>query len=523
MALGLGSGGVIPGGVIWGGTVWAGEIVKGAPADEPAGTKPEDKKAEDKKSADDKADAAKRDIEIKPGEAQPDTSKPDGEKKPTRRPIVIKPGDMKKPGGGNGPELLKPAGGPASKPATPASKPSVQVSAEVRAQLDKVRDAYKALKTLKVAGTITSDIDVNEQQVNERAQFEGAYEAPLKFRHRLLEASQAVGAAAKPQAKETMVVGGTGAKLYVFQPQYNYYYLADAPKERSDTAKYLGMTVAPLLEQQNLSLELALCGDASAELLANIDRIEKVDDVTIDGTACPALKITVEKMVAVTAAFDPKTNLLRRVVYDRKAYAEARKQQDVKKVLVTIDYTTTEPGADVKGEQFAWAPPVGARDVTSLADAGSADDDDAAGGGGPTELVGQPAPDFTLKGLDGQDVKLSDLKGSVVLLDFWATWCGPCRASLPHLDEIYKELGPKGLKAYAVDLREKPELVKSFVEKTKLSIPPLLDTDGKVAKSFKVGGIPQTVVVGKDGTIKAVVVGAGTHDKVRAAIEKELQ
>lgn len=453
--------------------------------------------------------------------ADSDTNKPADQKPADNKPVDPKPANERKPNliRGVG-ELLKPSGAPATKPA----EKTVEVSAEVRSLLDKVRDAYKNVKTLKVAGTITSDIDINEQQINEQAQFDAIYQSPLKFRHRLLERSQPVAANAQAEWKESMVVGGTGAKLYVYKPQYSYYYLADAPAERTPTAKYLGMTVAPLLEQQNLSLEMALCGDASAELLANIDKIEKVDDVTIGTAACPAVRITVEKQATITVAFDPTTSLIRRVVFDRKAYAEARKQQDVKKVLVTVDYTTTETSAEIPADAFAWTPPVGARDVTGLADAGAADDAaEPAAAGGPTKLIGQPAADFDLKTLDGKSVKLSDLKGSVVLLDFWATWCGPCRQSLPHLDEIYKELGPNGLKAYAIDLREKPDVVQRFVDKTKLGIPVLLDTDGKVAKSFGVGGIPQTVVVGKDGIIKAVVVGSGTHDKVKAAIEEAMK
>ena len=164
------------------------------------------------------------------------------------------------------------------------------------------------------------------------------------------------------------------------------------------------------------------------------------------------------------------------------------------------------------------APPPGAKDMATA----------RAGGGGEEEnpaaaLEGKAAPDFKLAGADGKHVSLADLKGSVVILDFWATWCGPCRESLPHLNDIYNDKKDAGLKAYAVNLREGKEKVDKFAEQSKLTIPVLFDTDGKVAEKFNVEGIPQTVVIGKDGKVKKVVVGSGTHEKVRQAVEEAMK
>jgi DsbE subfamily thiol:disulfide oxidoreductase len=411
----------------------------------------------------------------------------------------------------------RPTTGPAAKK---EEKKKVEVAAEARTLLDSVRDAYAKLKTLRVEGTILGEIDMNGEQQTNHAQFNGTFQAPLTFRSQLRE--QVAAKPGETKLIDSMVVGGTGKKLYIFEPAYKYYYLADNPKERNN--KEIGSQVGATLEQQNLSLLLAIQKDASEELLDNIDKVEKVEDTKIGDDSCPTLRFTVEKQVVQTVAFDPKTYLVRRVTWDRKGYAEAHKQQDIKKVLTTVDYAKTEIDPDLSTEAFAWTPPIGARDMTTTGGGADVDADD---GADPDEahaaLIGKPAPDFKLKGLDGNDVKLADLKGQVVLLDFWATWCGPCRASLPHLDEIYQELKDKGLKAYAIDLRENEGPVKSFVENTKLGIPVLLDSDGKVAKSFGVGGIPQTVVIGKDGTIKKIVVGAGTHEQIKAAIEEALK
>ena len=150
-------------------------------------------------------------------------------------------------------------------------------------------------------------------------------------------------------------------------------------------------------------------------------------------------------------------------------------------------------------------------------------DDESGHGAAAAAMEGKPAPDFKLKAADGKDVSLADLKGSVVILDFWATWCGPCRASLPELDKIYADHKADGLRAYAVNLREEKDTVQKFVDQTKLGIPVLFDGEGQTADKYGVTGIPQTVVIGKDGNVKKVVVGSGTHDLVRKAVEEALK
>src|SRR5439155_11487496 len=150
----------------------------------------------------------------------------------------------------------------------------------------------------------------------------------------------------------------------------------------------------------------------------------------------------------------------------------------------------------------------------------SSDDDSGAPGEAATALVGKPAPDFTLPGLDDKPVALADLKGSVVVLDFWATWCGPCVASMPHLDKLYKEESPAGLKLYAINLQEDKVKVHKFTESKQLGLPVLLDSKGEVAKKYLVSGIPQTVVIGKDGLVKKVIVGfGGDESELRAAVD----
>src|SRR4051812_1011545 len=127
----------------------------------------------------------------------------------------------------------------------------------------------------------------------------------------------------------------------------------------------------------------------------------------------------------------------------------------------------------------------------------------------PNPLLGKDAPDFTLKAIDGKDVKLSKHKGDVVVIDFWAIWCPPCRKSLPHLSKLAnnKELVEKGLQVYALNCGDDKDKVEKYVTENNLRVRVLVDTTIATQKDFMLEGVPATVIVGRDGKIKNVLLG----------------
>ena len=140
-----------------------------------------------------------------------------------------------------------------------------------------------------------------------------------------------------------------------------------------------------------------------------------------------------------------------------------------------------------------------------------------------TVLEGKPAPNFKLTALDGSTVSMSDLKGHVTVLDFWATWCGPCVASLPLLDQTNTDLAGKDVKIYAINAAEPKATVEKFMTSKKLTLPVLLDSDGATGTKYMANAIPETVVIGKDGVVKKVFIGfSGDEDPLHKAIEAEL-
>ncbi len=117
------------------------------------------------------------------------------------------------------------------------------------------------------------------------------------------------------------------------------------------------------------------------------------------------------------------------------------------------------------------------------------------------------APNFTLKTLDGQEITLSRLRGKVVLLDFWATWCGPCRESIPHLIQLYNDYREKNFELIGMDVdKGDVETVRKFVKS--LDIPyPIVVAPEEVARSYRVNGIPTTILIDKEGNIRERLAG----------------
>ncbi len=116
------------------------------------------------------------------------------------------------------------------------------------------------------------------------------------------------------------------------------------------------------------------------------------------------------------------------------------------------------------------------------------------------ELSG-PAPDFTLTTLDGDKVKLSDLKGQVVMINFWASWCGPCRQEMPLLNDIYAGYKKAGFVLLGVNLDESADDAKDFLKKTPVNFPVLLDSQGKVADLYKNQAMPSSYFVDRKGNL----------------------
>ena len=127
--------------------------------------------------------------------------------------------------------------------------------------------------------------------------------------------------------------------------------------------------------------------------------------------------------------------------------------------------------------------------------------------------IGSPAPDFELTNLTGDHIRLSELRGTVVLINFWATWCGPCRLEMPAIQERYERYRPE-LAVLAVDFDEPADEVKKFVEELGLTFEVLLDPGAKVQDLYRVRGYPTTYLVDAEGSVQVSHIGLMTEDQL---------
>jgi len=121
--------------------------------------------------------------------------------------------------------------------------------------------------------------------------------------------------------------------------------------------------------------------------------------------------------------------------------------------------------------------------------------------------IGNQAPDFQLQDIKGQSVTLSNLRDSPVILNFWASWCGPCEHEMPFLQQIYEDWQSEDVLLLTINLRETPSVITEYMQSNGLSFPVLLDVDGSVTLNYNVIGIPTTFFIDRDGVIQAKRLG----------------
>lgn len=304
-----------------------------------------------------------------------------------------------------------------------------------------------------------------------------------------------------------------GETLTVHVPLMGRYTSREAPDSLSKIAQNPLITAG----QQNILTGALLSDDPYAAVLEGVQKARYDGMEEVDGTMCHRLVFQQSELDWTAWITNEEKPVVRRVVPDlSKALAamgglelEGEEAQAVREQLAKTElnletkFTNWKTGATFTDADFAFDAPEDARKVESLF-GGLADDEEE----GPHPLVGKPAPPIQLDKLDGSTVQLAQhADKDVVILDFWATWCGPCRRAMPTISEVAKRFADKGVVLYAVNLEEEAETVQEFLEAEELDVNVLLDKDGDVAGAYRANAIPQTVIVDKKGIVQVVHVG----------------
>ena len=247
------------------------------------------------------------------------------------------------------------------------------------------------------------------------------------------------------------------------------------------------------------------------------------DTATVDGRTIPTwvVDVTYDSTVVppATATMKPK-----RVEIDSKNFVVVSDFTAIDRaypgletpvhIEQTARYSSVRWNVAPPDSLFAFVVPMGTARVIRVGPEGQAQAEP------PSELMGKPADDFTLSDLKGVKRVLSSHLGNVVLLDFWATWCGPCRREMPIIAKLHQRYAKKGLVVYGVNCSESQSKAKAFVDKFGYTFPQLLDRDGDVQTRYQITAIPTVFIVDRKGNISAHMVGGRSEEELVAALER---
>ena len=138
------------------------------------------------------------------------------------------------------------------------------------------------------------------------------------------------------------------------------------------------------------------------------------------------------------------------------------------------------------------------------------------------ELLGQPAPDFTLKSMAGKNTNLVEQRGNIIVLNFWASWCGPCRKEMPILQEFHHKYTDLGVQVWGVNVEQENQAGRDFIKDIGVNFPIFFDASNTISAAYQVEAMPTTVVIDRSGVVRYVFRGYkdGYEKKYAKAIKK---
>ncbi len=285
-----------------------------------------------------------------------------------------------------------------------------------------------------------------------------------------------------------------GKQLYYYISDMKKYSASDAP----DTIEKLVQEVifAPNLDSgQGIMLLGFFQSDPQAFFTSSATAVDYQGEDVINGVKSHKVAVTLPE-IDLTMWFGMESKLLVQSSVDisRVLKKGSPGGSDLKVVIEEI-YPGTEITTAIEDDRFVFTVPADAEKV----------DDLFAPPPNATAMENKEAPAFELAGLkSGETFKLQDYKGKVIMLDFWATWCGPCRTELPKLQEIYEKYKDKEFMFIAVNSREDKEKVGKFVTEQKYAFPVALDKDGKITGLYGIRSFPTLMLINKDGKIAKI-------------------
>jgi peroxiredoxin len=317
-----------------------------------------------------------------------------------------------------------------------------------------------------------------------------------------------------------MNVVSDGKQIIQHIPSLNRYTIEDAPANLADFSGENAAMVTPMM-----GIPATLIPASGEKLYQTLmDGVTKSEYIGIENVGevrCHRCRFSREEFSWDIWIETGERPLVHKVVPDlSQQFANAGGAMKDAKLEYSLVFSDWNVAPEFTDADFAFNLPEDAQEVASLFEG-------LAGGQqeGPHPLLGQQAPPFKTVNLQDEPVDLAAHLGKdIVMLDFWATWCGPCVEAMPHVDGVAKKFADRGIVFYAVNVGEDAATIKEFLESKELDVPVAMDLDSAITQQYGANGIPQTVLIGKDGKVQVVHVGfsANLADELSAEIEELL-
>ena len=363
---------------------------------------------------------------------------------------------------------------------------------EPKALLEKVAETYRNLKRYEFDFTLLTDIRSAAGRKSVETRIELTNIRPDKLR---ILISGGLG---------EVQVYSDGLVSCVFVPalkQYTRKVTSDAKATVPDGASRFAAIAMQVLEQFERI--------ASGVHTAKIERTEKLEvgDTQVE---CRVVEVELEEQDPDekrlrTYWIDPQRSLVIKAVQLDKLSGEGA---NVLETEITTTFRKAESNLSIPDSTFAFKPPADAKEVEAFRKPRPA-----------AIEIGSEAADFQLKDLEGREIQLKSLRGNVVLLNFWATWCGPCRLEMPVIEKLHQQLYGKGLRVFGVN-DEEIETIREYVAEHEYSFPTLVDTDQEAMNLYRIRGIPTMVVIDREGKIAQYRLGLSREADLRSWLRK---